>query len=585
MGHIRRLLVWLAAITAILAFVTGKTNAAAESAGLRDEISYLVRWQPTADALPGPDGIGMSLAFTAEATRTAIHFPHRWAFGLHDLHRRITDISVDGSPYAASLLEPRIELATRPGRRVTVEFRLRTRPSGTARSFPEALLPAATRESLVLLGQVGLAVPDFFRCTRQSCREYPVTLRWDVPRSWRVAHDHGGGARNFTVPAIDWRTWRDALFIAGSTFHARPLPAGGELVIMSPARLSDAARAVIDDAAHVAAVVEAHWPAIRSGRAVWLDRLAAKGTGTDRGGIQATSNFALFDSNPERNRASVLRTFVHEYLHGWIGLQLFAVDGRKSPPAHFRWFAEGFVDYFTEVFLFRAGRRSLHEMVEAYNEAQRVFLRQPDPTISLHAMATRQARRHRRLPYVRGFVLAYELAARLREGARATLEQRVLRVVGEAGTVALSLPDLLALLADGDADTAQWLRAVLLERKPLLVRPAALGPCVRPVRVPASVAGLGFDPVWSAKLGRVVDLHAGSAAAGAGLQEGDELVGFSLDDDVFRTRAQRRLHIRRSGEARSIVFRPDSGIERRTTRRFEVDVDDPTDSLCGSPWS
>ena len=575
---------WFLLIVLILASAESKGVAAAGSTGPAGDITYLLRWQPSAQGMSARAAIGISLTFTAEGARTTIDFPHRWGLGLRDLHRRISDISVDGSAHAVSLDSPRLELATRPGQRLTVEYRISPRRAHAARSFPEALLPTAGRDHLFLPGEVGLAVPDFFRCTPRSCRKYSVRVRWDVPESWRVASDHGADARDFTVPAIDSRSMLNALFIAGTTFHRRALPGGGVLVFLSPAPVSDAVRDIFDDAAHVAAVVDSRWPAHRGERAIWLDRLAEGRSRTNSAGVQTTSNIALFSSDFERNRGEVLHSFVHEIVHGWIGLQLFAVDERSSPAAYFGWFAEGFTEYFTDVFLFRAGRRSFGDMVETYNETLLALLNQYDPTASLHAMATQRSRRFDRLSYLRGYLLAHELAARLREGGREPLEQRVLRIVREGRKGRLSLPELLGQLAAGDTDIARLLHAVLLEGRPLEVRATALGPCARAVEVSAPVGGPGFDPVRSVQLRRVVGLRTGSAAAKAGLREGDELIEYSLDDSQPWNRSQHRLRVRRNGESKLIAFDPDSGNARSEARVFEVAVDDAADSACGSPW-
>ena len=580
----RRLGGWLIVITMTLASAENKGDAVAGSVESMGEISYVVRWQPSAPGVSESTAIGISLAFTAEGARTTIVFPDRWALGLRDLHRRIIDISVDGSIHATSLDIPGLELATRPGQRVTVEYSLSHRQGGAARSFPEALLPTATQDHLFFLGAVGLAVPDFFRCTPRSCRKYSVRVRWDVPGSWRVASDHGADARDFTVPAIDQRSMRDTLFIASSTFHRRALPRGEVLVFLTPARLSNSVSGIIDDAAHVAAVVETHWPIHPGERAIWLDQLEEDLSRTASAGVQTTSNIALFSSDFEHNYGKVLHEFVHEYLHGWIDIDLFVVD-RQSPPTHYRWFTEGFVEYFTDVFLFRSGRRTFRDMVRAYNEALLAYLNQYDPTASLYEMATERSQSlYRSLPYLQGYLLAYELAARLRDGGRETLEQRVLRIVQEGRKRKLSLPDLLARLTDGDADAARWLHAVLLERRPLEVRATVLGPCARLVEISVPVGGLGFDAVRSAELGRVVSLRPESAAAKAGLREGDKLVEFSLDDIQLWSQVPYRLRIRRNGTVKLIAFNPHSGNERRKVRVFDTVVDNVSNSVCGSPW-
>ena len=484
MTRIHRLRGWLVLTTAILASAGAADAAAAGVAGPAGEIWYVIRWQPAETGTSRSKAIWISLSFIAREARTAIFFPDRWALGLRDLHRRIADISVGGSPYAPSLGGPTLELATLPDHRVTVEYLLSRQPSGAARSLPEAVLPTATQDHVFLPGWAGLAIPDFFRCTSTPCARHRVRLRWDVPASWRVASDHGGDAREFVVHAIDSPSMLDSLLIAGSTFRVRPLPGGGVLVFLAPVRLSGFLDRIIDDAAHVATIVETHWPAIPGERAVWLNRLAGGISRAAGGAIQATSNMALFRSGFGRDDREALRAFVHEFLHGWIGLQLFAVDRPKSPAEHFRWFSEGFVDYFTEVFLFRGGVLSQCDVVDACDETFTAYRNHDDPTVSVEAMASAGWRRHWRLAYTRGYLVAHELAARLRGGSGETLEQRVLGIVRDGRQNELSPADLVARLTDGDPDTARWLHAVLLERKPLEKRASTLETCRRTRETP-----------------------------------------------------------------------------------------------------
>ena len=167
---------WLVLTTAILVSVENtnaesKGDGAAGPAASMGEIAYVVRWQPAGQSMSDSAAIDISLTFTAEEARTTIDFPDRWALGLHDFHQRITDISVDGSLHAASLDGLRLELETRPGQRVTVGYRLSRRPEGPTRSLREALLPTATQDHVFFRGWVGLAIPDFFRCTSRSCRK------------------------------------------------------------------------------------------------------------------------------------------------------------------------------------------------------------------------------------------------------------------------------------------------------------------------------------------------------------------------------------------------------------------------------
>lgn len=78
----------------------------------------------------------------------------------------------------------------------------------------------------------------------------------------------------------------------------------------------------------------------------------------------------------------------------------------------------------------------------------------------------------------------YELAARLHGGSGEMSEQRFLGMVREGRQNELSPADLMARLTDGDAETAHWLHAVLLERKPREKRASTLETCRRTPETP-----------------------------------------------------------------------------------------------------
>ena len=365
---------WLVLAAVVLAGAGAGDAAAAGATGSTGEISYVIRWQPAAGGIPRSEAIGMSLTFTAEEARTKIFFPDRWALGLRELHRRITDISVDGSLYAASLDGPTLELKTRLGQRVAVEYLLSRRRSGTAQALPEALLPTATHDHVFLPGWVGLAIPDFFRCTSIPCARRRVRLRWDVPASWRVANDHGAGAREFVVPAIDSPSMLDSLFIAGSTFRSRGLARRREAGAAGHRRASPKSwTASSTTPAHVATIVQAHWPADRGERAVWLDRLAGGSSRGASGAIQATSNMAIFRSDFERGPRRGPACFPARVS---ARLDRIAAPGGRSAGGSRGAFplVLGRVSSSTSprCFLFRFGRLSTCEMAVAYDETFQV---------------------------------------------------------------------------------------------------------------------------------------------------------------------------------------------------------------------
>ncbi|MES2058068.1 MAG: peptidase M61 [Pseudomonadota bacterium] len=169
--------------------------------------------------------------------------------------------------------------------------------------------------------------------------------------------------------------------------------------------------------------------------------------------------------------------------------------------------------------------------------------------------------RIRTLPYDRGmlYFATIDDAVRKKSGGRRSLDNLMLEMLRlEQGGRQLTNADWEALLdRELGAGAVTDFRAFLDGRMPVPAS-SAFGPCFQRTTVPLRRYELGFDSAVLAEPKRIVrGLVAGSAAAAAGLRDGDDIVVPVPQDAIQGIQDQRlALSIRRNGEALSITYLP-----------------------------
>lgn len=250
-------------------------------------------------------------------------------------------------------------------------------------------------------------------------------------------------------------------------------------------------------------------------------------------------------------------TLAHEMFHTFAG-SLDAPPGLLSS-----WFGEGLAVHYTRKLLLRTGQISPEAFLESLNSTAgryytNAMIDTPNAGIPARFWADTRVRV---LPYDRGSLYFAELDHRLRresEGKR-------------------SLDDLLRAMlerrrAGAPMDRAAWVRLLeetlgpsavsrfeaMLEGTVMLPEPAAFGPCFTRVRKPLQRYQLGFEPKVLTENPRIVrGLIPGSAAARAGLENGDEIMKPVAQDAIQADqRATLRLAVRRDRRTFSVTYRP-----------------------------
>lgn len=242
----------------------------------------------------------------------------------------------------------------------------------------------------------------------------------------------------------------------------------------------------------------------------------------------------------------------HEMAHNWPRL----IDSQHALTA---WYTEGAAEFYSLRLLYRAGLMSLDDFAEAMNE--RAFGYYTNPHIGLSNGAAGELfwrdARAQRVPYGRGIMYLARVDAQVRAaaGGARSLDTLVLEVsdrqrAGEE--VGLEAWSAIMRRELGETGVAEF---EAMAAGQMIVPPEnSLGPCFRPVRYNARPFELGFDAM---RLGVVADLQPGSAAANAGLREGDAIVSITrlneLQDDPSKLM---EMVIERDGQRMPFTYAP-----------------------------
>jgi predicted metalloprotease with PDZ domain len=393
--------------------------------------------------------------------------------------------------------------------------------------------------------------------------EYEVLLRWKLPDDWKAICSWGAG------PSVGARLKpediRQSVYLAGRlVLYRTRVPGADELTIamldefeFSAEEFGQRAAEIIAD--QCAFMRETSFPpflvtAIPVGKPVEAGDLRIAGMGLYR-------SFALCVSPRATLTDGVEHLFAHELFHTWNGRLVQAAE----PEELVYWFAEGFTDYYALRILYESGRWTPKVYAQWINRHVREYQANPARNASneqIRAGYWKERDTVGEAPYQRGLLLGlrwHKLARDhgVREGIDALLRKLIERArrgdfrvsndaLREEGRVVL-----------GDWFTPEFDRYVVRAETVEVPRDALAPDFVGRVESVSDFA-LGFDRERSLREQRVRGLVAGSAAAKAGLREGDELLGWDVHGDSDR---EIQLQVLRAGQLTKISYLP------RGTRR------------------
>lgn len=387
---------------------------------------------------------------------------------------------------------------------------------------------------------------------------YEVLLRWRLPGGWDAACSWALGR---TVGArLAANDLRQSVYLAGRLATATVrVPGADDLSVVMPdefgfsaAQFAEFAAGII--AAQCAFMQDREFPpfvvtAIPVGPRLEAGELHMSGTGLYR-------SFALFVQPGATLTEGVEHLLAHELFHHWNG----GVLRPAEPEELVYWFTEGFTDYYALRILHESGRWTAEQYAKWVNRHIREYHANPARHASneeIRAGFWRERDTVGEVPYQRGQLLALRWHRLARDrGVRDGLDRLMRALVerGRAGDFELSNDALRAL---GAEQLGAWFAGefdrYVAQAELVEVPPDALAPDLVGRVEPTYTFELGFDRDASLRDRRVTGLVAGSAAAAAGLREGDELAGWSIHGEADR---KVQLQVRRDERLVSISYYP-----------------------------
>ncbi len=242
------------------------------------------------------------------------------------------------------------------------------------------------------------------------------------------------------------------------------------------------------------------------------------------GGVEIGHSFVgTFDANTKPENLKI--TLAHEMVHTFVGTLGGSDSGLDES-----WYSEGLAVYYERLLPLRAGQITPAQYLADLNQtAGRYYTdllnNTPNDQIAARFWADT---RIRVLPYDRGSLYFADLNDRIRTATRGqkSLDDLVLAMMDHRAQGLPADEDAwVALLRQtlGDAGVAAF--HAMLAGKLVVPQPDAFGPCFTRTTARLRRYDLGFDPDVLVQPRRVVrGLVAGSAAAQAGLRNGDEIV-------------------------------------------------------------
>ncbi|MBL9150077.1 MAG: hypothetical protein JNM94_15425 [Phycisphaerae bacterium] len=531
----------------------------------------------------------MTLRFAADPDgRTTLALEPSWG-GFDNDGRDVSDLVVagaDGTPLAATRSEPWAwELAAPAGQELTARYIIAPTSAPTDVPNGNDYRTRLTDSLFQSIGHFSLLMPEHVADEKAS--RFSIDFDGFDRAGWSVLSSWGPGNGPFDRE-LGSSEFRHTMILAAKTeaarMHRRRVMDReiGFAIVGSDWGFTD--DAFIDLATRIIALerdfFDDHtdpWFLVtvtpEGGRAT-QNSFSLGGTGLlDCFALYCNTGLSLDAGSPFLAQVKFL--LAHEYFHTWNGTKMRPTDGsEKDGGFGVMWFSEGFTNFYARALLHRAGLIDDAAFAEKLNEALAGYDANPfrnaeNATIKSKFWTDPNVGQ---LPYQRGDLAAVVIDAKIREksgGARSldhVMRDLVAKAASDPDMHATAILDALA--AEVDADTAAWLRPVLIDGKDVPLPTSLERPKLRLVAKRVQTFDPGLDREASMKSGEVTGVRDGGAAHRAGLRNGQRLRAFTIAPGADRTTPPRaKVEIDADGAPRTIEY--DAISEPKDVRAYE----------------
>lgn len=246
-------------------------------------------------------------------------------------------------------------------------------------------------------------------------------------------------------------------------------------------------------------------------------------------GTGLTQSFDAFFSTDNPLNVDIKYLFAHELFHSWNGYKLPQPQQNEEL---MYWFSEGFTDYYAWLLLLRSNLTSLPEFIDNHNAVLFQYYSSPFRNVSNARIQKDywKTRDIRKLPYMKGYLLAHEWNYRIRNATNGeqALDSLMREMLARAKSQNVHLSkDLVLELATKflrDQSASSEVQDIVENGKTINPSPNSLGPCFALETKNTPTFEIGFDEKQGSPLKLVTGIKQGSRAELAGLRNGQEIL-------------------------------------------------------------
>jgi len=285
-------------------------------------------------------------------------------------------------------------------------------------------------------------------------------------------------------------------------------------------------------------------------------RVFVRGNPYKAGGGTALTKSFLFGYGADGSTISggIQMLLAHEMAHNWPML-----SGAEEDHAGTSWYSEGTAEYYSARLSVRAGALSVDKFLDVVNEHAENYYTNPYRELSNQDAGKKywSTSDAQRVPYGRGFMYLTNVDAEMRmksHGVR-SLDDLVLKIYEDRKVgKTFGLMEWRALVVKELGEAAGSEYDEMVAGKLIVPAADAMAPCFHAVHAEIRPFELGYDDM---QLGLVKDLIPDSAAARAGVQNGDVVTSFTRLDALRKDENKMmELKVQRGGKELSIDYLP-----------------------------
>jgi predicted metalloprotease with PDZ domain len=448
-----------------------------------------------------------------KAGKTVLHLPDDWA-GQHMLYKAVSMLhALSKATFTDTTLQPDNYIVRyRPGSVVTIAYNLSQGWSGPFK-YPFYSRPVIRANLFYFEGYSGLAYPDLAESHAIRCK---ITYQGFAKEEFKGNSFFSNQRSGTFMSSI--RELRNSFFCAGNFRSKTVIRQGHQIVMAVYGKFPYADEEAFSAVSKIILEERKFW-ADQGPRYYFTLTMSTDDKGSN-GGTAHYNSFCLFQSGDLR-LAAVLQTISHEYFHNWIGSGLRNPD----PDEAYKWFSEGFTDYYSLKLLHQSGGLRDTDFVKKINEDIRQYYLSPHFNSDSLEMSGkyRTDEGWRQLPYRRGLTIALTLDLKIQEKSSLLSLNDLMRELYQRSKPSMvfsaSLFEKLVLKYTGQ-ETLDAVKTSIQGRNDMLSRALLSNKIDKTSQLPVhQLFDAGFDIAASTKEKKIVGLKPGSNAEKAGLTE------------------------------------------------------------------